>query len=170
MSGIAALWAGSQALGKIKMLAIAAAGAAVLTTIGLLLWQNHSLRNDNKILAANNGMLEVAIDQQRETVDRAVEITEEWETHLIDFQRQLDELARVQRAATAETRRLNDVFAKHDLERLSLAKPGLVERVINDGTDRIFGLFEYETGGDTNDASGSEDAGESAGAAESSTD
>ena len=160
MSGIAAMWAGGKALQRIKTIAVVAASAAALAAVGILLWQNHNLRQENSTLSANNGILSAAVEQQRETVDRAVEITQEWESHFDDFQNQLDELTQVQRNAAAETRRLNDVFAKHDLERLSLAKPGLVERAINDGTDRMLGMFEHETGGDPDDSGRSETPGE----------
>lgn len=44
-----------------------------------------------------------------------------------------------------------DTLARHDLRDLAQKKPGLVGRVINDGTDRVFQHIETATGaGDRN--------------------
>ena len=40
---------------------------------------------------------------------------------------------------------LRKKFAKHNVDRLSLAKPGLIERIINKGTKKLFGEFEEIT-------------------------
>lgn len=45
-----------------------------------------------------------------------------------------------------EVERLRDVQRDHDLEALAEGKPGLIERRINDGTSRVFRMFEEVTG------------------------
>ena len=39
--------------------------------------------------------------------------------------------------AQEEVNRLKQTFAKHDLNMLSMAKPKLIERIVNRGTDRV---------------------------------
>lgn len=69
------------------------------------------------------------------------------------------ETQEVQQEATAQMRKLNDVLSRHNLHALALAKPGLIERRVNDGTADIFSLFERATtpGGDTGSASEGDD-------------
>jgi hypothetical protein len=55
-------------------------------------------------------------------------------------------------AAEMELERLQDVQRSHDLEALAKARPGLIERRINDGTARVFGMFEDATAVDSGDS------------------
>lgn len=137
-------------LGSIKL----ALFAAVLVTIGFLYWQNQSLRKDNKTLTENNVKLEFAVDAQKATIDAALSAVSEWKDQIDEFQDTISEMVDTQQSATAETRRLNDIFTKHDLNRLSLAKPGLVQRRVNSGTADVLGMFESETAGDQNRTGG----------------
>lgn len=59
----------------------------------------------------------------------------------------IQELALSASSAQREARRLNDIFAEHDLTRLSLAKPGLIERRINGGTARVGRMLECASAG-----------------------
>lgn len=46
-------------------------------------------------------------------------------------------LAGVNSEAQAEVNRLKQTFARHDLNMLSMSKPGLIERIVNKGTARV---------------------------------
>ena len=50
-----------------------------------------------------------------------------------------------------EISELIEKLQKHDLTRLSLKKPGLIEKRINDGTKELFESFESLTGNTTTD-------------------
>jgi hypothetical protein len=55
-------------------------------------------------------------------------------------------------AAEMELERLQDVQRSHDIEALAKARPGLIERRINDGTARVFGMFEDATSVNSGDS------------------
>lgn len=136
---------GFLGLGKIKIAIIAVLATGALTVMGLLYWQNSSLREDNTALVSRAAGLETAVEIQKQTIADAVTAINAWKDQMAGFQQQLTDMAEVQEAASAETRRLNDVFAKHDLERLSLARPGLIENRINAGTADVLRMFEDAT-------------------------
>lgn len=46
------------------------------------------------------------------------------------------------RVARLEVEKLRAIFKEHDLDRLSKAKPGLIENIINRGTKKVFDDFE----------------------------
>jgi hypothetical protein len=54
--------------------------------------------------------------------------------------------------AEMELERLQDVQRSHDIEALAKARPGLIERRINDGTARVFGMFEDATSVNSGDS------------------
>lgn len=131
--------------GSIKMMVFAAAITAVAVVVGLLYWQNQSLKEDNAILIGNNATLESVVSEQQATVNAAVSAIKEWSGKMDALTQSVGEMAEAGRQASSETRRLNNVFARHDMERLSLAKPGLIERRINRGTANILSMFKRET-------------------------
>lgn len=131
--------------GNIKMMILAASVTAVAVAIGLLYWQNQSLKKDNDILIGNNATLESVASKQKATIEEAVSAIKEWGGKLDTLVQSVGEMTEISRQASSETRRLNNVFARHDMERLSLAKPGLIERRINRGTADVLGMFERET-------------------------
>lgn len=51
--------------------------------------------------------------------------------------REIESLSRQLAAARQETDNLKKTFAKHDLNYLSLKKPGLIEKIINKGTAKV---------------------------------
>jgi len=55
-------------------------------------------------------------------------------------------------AANEYKNTLIDKLRKHDLAKLSLKKPGLVEKKINNGTKKLFESLETLTGAPTDDA------------------
>lgn len=54
-----------------------------------------------------------------------------------DNQQRISNLTTANSAAQEEVNRLKNTFAKHDLNMLSMAKPGLIERLVNRGTARV---------------------------------
>ena len=60
-------------------------------------------------------------------------------------------LAEKLQVSEASRNRLIEVFGKHDLTRLALRKPGLIESRINNGTKKAFDGIESVSGNPTND-------------------
>jgi|TARA_R110000782_G_scaffold10133_1_gene31810 uncharacterized protein with beta-barrel porin domain len=54
-----------------------------------------------------------------------------------DSQVQIAALVSASNEAQVEVNRLKQTFARHDLNMLSMAKPGLIERIVNKGTARV---------------------------------
>lgn len=80
-----------------------------------------------------------------------------WEERAKRLAELAEEAQRVRREARREERRLNELFSEHDLAALARGKPALVERRINDGSDRVFRMLECATD-PACDAAGAKDA------------
>ena len=93
-------------------------------------------------LTENNAKVMAAKEAQDNTINALIEDREKFETLNKELQIKLD---------TAHDYRntLIDKLRKHDLAKLSMKKPGLVEKKINNGTKKLFRAFEKLTGGGT---------------------
>lgn len=78
----------------------------------------------------NQLLLENSIAEQN------AQITEQLQKEK-DNQQRISNLTTANSAAQEEVNRLKNTFAKHDLNMLSMAKPGLIERLVNRGTARV---------------------------------
>ena len=90
------------------------------------------------VLTENSAKLEQATNTQKQTIDTLVEDAEK-------FRELNKELNTKLEAANDYKNTLIDKLRKHDLAKLSLQKPGLVERKINSGTKELFKSFEELT-------------------------
>ena len=95
-----------------------------------------------QILTENNSKLEVAAQTQNQTIDTLVQDAQKYASLNNELQSRLD-------SANDYKNELIGKLRKHDLARLSLQKPGLVEEKINNGTKRLFEKFENITSTDT---------------------
>lgn len=125
-----------------------AAAAVILTVVGGLALQNRALQKDNRTLITNNAALELAVETQKGAIEAAINNAQEWQAAHAGLQERIEELANVQQAATAEQRRLQDIFSRHDLEALAIAKPGLIESRIIAGSNDANSMLERITAGD----------------------
>ena len=87
------------------------------------------------ILTENSAKLEQATSVQKQTIDTLV-------ADAAKFQELNRELNTKLEAANEYKDTLIDKLRKHDLAKLSLKKPGLVEKKINAGTEKLFESFE----------------------------
>ncbi len=113
--------------------------------IGLAYWQYTVMKSDLETSRANVAKLEVAKLVQDDTIASQLEALAKWEVSFTKLQETAMELQEVRLNATSESRRLNDIFAKHDMEALSASKPDTLERLINRGSNNVFRMFERET-------------------------
>ena len=87
------------------------------------------------ILTENSAKLEQAASTQKQTIDVLI-------ADAAKFNELNRELNTKLEAANDYKNTLIDKLRKHDLAKLSLKKPGLVERKINAGTKKLFESFE----------------------------
>ena len=90
-------------------------------------------------LTENNSKLEVAHQQQTQTINTLIADREKFEELNKELQVKLDKANQYKDV-------LIDKLRKHDLAKLSLKKPGLVEKKINNGTKKLFRSLESLTG------------------------
>ena len=91
------------------------------------------------ILTENSAKLEQAANTQKETIDTLVADAKKFRELNKELNIKLD-------AANDYKNTLIDKLRKHNLAKLSLQKPGLVEKKINRGTKRLFESFEKLSG------------------------
>ena len=89
------------------------------------------LFQENITLKANNSLLEGAVATQKDTMDA---MTANFETQSNALQNISAENARIE----AEKQEYLQIFARHNLNSLAVARPGMIETRINKGTDTVF--------------------------------
>ena len=90
------------------------------------------------ILTENSAKLEQAANTQKQTIDTLVEDAEKYRELNKDLNIKLE-------AANEYKNKLIGKLRKHDLAKLSMQKPGLVEKKINNGTKKLFESLEKLT-------------------------
>ena len=89
-------------------------------------------------LQQNNAKLETVAKQNETTINSLQESQEKFANLNLELQGKLDEAERY-------GDELRKKLHKHDLTRLSIKKPGLIEKRINDGTQKLFNNIESLT-------------------------
>ena len=103
--------------------------------LGLAVWY---LWGENQTLMANNVQLEVAIQQQEEAI---ATIKESYEKQGESLNALMNKNAQIE----AEAARYMDIFKRHNLNKLAIAKPGLLETKVNRGTKDVFDTIENDS-------------------------
>ena len=78
----------------------------------------------------NQAVLEGAIAQQNEQMQAQLESQRQ-------NQALISELSEANDEARQEVNQLRNTFSRHDLNNLAIAKPGLIEKIVNKGTARV---------------------------------
>ena len=86
----------------------------------------------------NQQRLENAIATQNEQIEKAL-------TEQKASQERIQSLTLANNEANEKVEDLRNKFARHDLDMLSLRKPGLVEKLVNRGTAKVFADLEKLT-------------------------
>ena len=118
-------------------LSIILAGLLVVTVAGSA-WYIDYQADQITTLKGNQVVLETEIQKQNESIERYLEQQK-------NQQVQLDQLESEKRAAMEDVNRLRKTFAKHDLDKLALAKPGLIQNRINKASARVMATLEEIT-------------------------
>ena len=138
--------------------------AAVVVAAGGFYWHYTVVKGERDVALATVGAMEVVKEVQDATISSQRKAINEWAAHQANMQTTMKALGQTAVAAYQESRRLNNVLAKHNLTRLSLAKPRLIERRINSGTADIIRMLNAATAKrDHNDRGNSPTRGEKPG-------
>ena len=108
---------------------------AIILVLGLGCWWLYS---ENQTLTMNNIALEGAIKQQEE----AIKVMKE------SYEKQgiaLNQLASKNAQIEAEMNGYLDIFRRHNLNKLAIAKPGMIETRANDATKAVFESIENDS-------------------------
>jgi hypothetical protein len=108
---------------------------AIILVLGLGCWWLYS---ENQTLTFNNMQLEVAITQQEEAMEA---MRESYEKQGESLNQMMSRNAQIE----AEKNRYMDIFKRHDLNKLAIAKPGLLETKVNRGTKNVFDTIENDS-------------------------
>ena len=101
-------------------------------------------QNKIAVLQDSNAKLELVAETNQATINKLQEDNAKINELSKELQMDLAE-------ATKYKDELIEKLQKHDLTRLSLKKPGLIEKRINNGTKELFESFESLTGNTTTD-------------------
>lgn len=139
------------AMGLFKNWKLIAGGAlllAFLTLVGVSYFHYTGLLSSVESLAVKNSQLETKVGMQKEEILAHERAIDKWVEAQKELQERLQKLQLVAENATKESRRLNEIFSKHDLGNLAKKKPGLIQSRLNAGTANLFRMFKCETGRD----------------------
>ena len=101
-------------------------------------------QNKIAVLQDSNAKLELVAETNQATINKLQEDNAKINELSKELQMDLAE-------ATKYKDELIEKLQKHDLTRLSLKRPGLIEKRINNGTKKLFESFESLTGNTTTD-------------------
>ena len=93
---------------------------------------------NNMILKQNQEKLESAIETQKEEMERRE----------VDFKLQtqaMNDMTLRNQEIQQEMNRYLDIFKRHNLTKLAIAKPGLIQPRVNEGTKSVFDSIEEDS-------------------------
>ena len=99
---------------------------------------SYFLYNQYESVKAENVALTFAVEEQKKTIEVIKE----------NFERQgkaLNNLTARNAEIEGEMTRYLDIFKRHNLNKLAIAKPGLIEKRVNDGTKKVFETIEEDS-------------------------
>ena len=105
-------------------------GGLLLSSIAGSVWYIDRLQDNISTLKANAQILEKEIAEQNARIKQQLEKQEK-------TQEQINTLTAKNQEAQREVNKLRNTFAKHDLDNLALAKPKLIENIVNKGTKKV---------------------------------
>jgi len=108
---------------------------AIILALGLGSWY---LYNENQTLTANNFKLEVAVEEQKQTIQSIKD-------NLEKQGKALQNMTRKNAQIEADKDKYLSILSKHNFEKLALARPGLMEIRFNNGTNEVLRELENDT-------------------------
>lgn len=122
-----------------------AIGVALATAVALSYRHYSGLVESNAQLTGQVATLKEDVSREKARADAFEKSIDAWDSAAKVQAQALEDFSTAQREAGAYSRELKDVLSKHDLGALAKRKPGLIERRVNDGSDRALRLLEQST-------------------------
>lgn len=122
-----------------------AIGVALATAVALSYRHYSGLVEANAQLTGQVATLTEDVSREKARADAFEKSIDAWDSAAKVQAKALEDFSTAQREAGAYSRELKDVLSKHDLGALAKRKPGLIERRVNDGSDRVIRLLEHST-------------------------
>ena len=113
-------------------------GGLLFVTIAGSGWYINYLGDQISTLKGNQLVLETQIEEQNESIKQYLEQQK-------NQQVQLNQLEAEKQEEMKDVNRLRKTFANHDLDKLALAKPGLMQSRINKASARVMATLEELT-------------------------
>ena len=107
----------------------------LIVALGLGVW---FLYNQNITLKNENTALTFAVEEQKQTI---AAVQQAYETQ----GKALNNLSTRNAEIEGEMNRYLDIFRRHNLNQLAAAKPGLIEKRVNNGTKEVFDSIENDS-------------------------
>ena len=107
----------------------------LIVALGLGGW---FLYNQNITLKNENTALNFAVEEQKQTI---AAVQQAYETQ----GKALNNLSTRNAEIEGEMNRYLDIFRRHNLNQLAAAKPGLIEKRVNNGTKEVFDSIENDS-------------------------
>jgi hypothetical protein len=118
---------------------IGIAAALLLSVAGAGFWYYSWSQDKIDTLTKNNAVLNQAVDTQSETIAAQAQDAKKVSKQIIFVNKKF-------REARTENNNLRDKLAKHDIGFLAQEKPGLMKRIVNNGTRDVGRCFEILSG------------------------
>ena len=105
-------------------------GGLLFSSIAGSAWYIDRLQDNISTLKANAQILQTQIAEQNAKIKENLEKQQK-------TQEQINTLTAKNQEAQREVNKLKNTFAKHNLDNLALAKPKLIENIVNKGTKKV---------------------------------
>lgn len=118
----------------------------ILSVVVLAYIHYNGLIKELQEVKVENSALTTANEIQANTINYQTGVIGDWKAANRDLLQTIETQAEVNRIASENLRRLNDTLARHDLNNLSLKKPGLIQTRINRATNNSLLMLECASG------------------------
>jgi len=105
-------------------------GGLLLVSIAGSAWYIDRLLDEISTLKGNQLILETEISEQNKSIEL-------YKQNAAKSQQEITSLTKKNQESVKEVNKLRDTFARHDLDELALAKPGMIQTRVNNGTKRV---------------------------------
>ena len=105
-------------------------GGLLLVSIAGSAWYIDRLLDEISTLKGNQLILETEISEQNKSIEL-------YKENAAKSQQEITSLTKKNQESVKEVNKLRDTFARHDLDELALAKPGMIQTRVNNGTKRV---------------------------------
>ena len=125
---------------RLETYAVLLAVAASLGGVGY--WYVKHLESKINTLTETNAVLKQQVDIEKKNTDLAIGMISAANARLEQFSRSIEDLRSQGERAAEDRKRLDEIFAKHDVAKISKKRPTLLQRRINAASRRASGLLE----------------------------